>query len=278
MSRYSSRIVLAIAVAASLAGCAVQGIHSGGQANFPDRNEVPIAANFGTSSQLKLQAAEHWRRVAYDAADNLIKSLQSGGACMPRNGCITLYLRRSCEATGCAPRPCDTTFNRVFFNDFLTALVSLGYQVSTVPAANAAVVDIDIQAIGFSANRPQYRYAGEPVEVGVGVWALRDSSSLIDAQGNSAPRTSGFDTNWFRAEFAGGATPRNELVITVSATSPEKTYLARNTKVYYTSDADAAHYFCAGYAPQELSSRTWAIPVMGDCSTVRCIEAPGGRR
>jgi hypothetical protein len=150
------------ALAASLGGCAVRDtfsrdIHSGGQGNYPDRNEVPIAANFGTSTQLKLQAAEHWRRVAYDSADGLITSLQTGGACIPKQRCVALYLRRSCETTGCAPRPCDTTFNRVFFNEFLTALVSLGYQVSTVPTGNAAVVDVDIQAVAFSTNRPKYR-------------------------------------------------------------------------------------------------------------------------
>lgn len=277
MWRYSRNVALTIAVATSLAGCAVRGIHSAGQGSYPERNEVPIAANFQTTTQLKLQAAEHWRRVANDSADELIKSFQRGGACIPKNGCTTLYLRRSCETTGCLPQSCDTTFNRVFFNEFLTALVGLGYQVSATPAASSAVVEIDIQAVGFSANRPQYRYAGEPVELGPGIWALRDRNSLIDNQGNTAPRTAGYDSNWYRTEFAAGATPRNELVISVSAMSPAKTYLARNTRVYYTSDADAALYSCSGGAPSR-GTRTWTIPLTGDCTAPRCTEEPDRRR
>jgi hypothetical protein len=275
----STRTVIAIAFAVALSACTAPSIHSGGQGLYPERNEVPIASNFQTSAQFKLQAAEHWRRVAYDSAEGLIKSIRSGGACIPKSTCVSLYLRRSCETTGCRPRSCDTTFNQVFFNELLTALVELGYEVSTTPGANAAVVDIDVQAVRFAANRPQYRYAGRPLEVGPGIWALEDATSLVDSQGNAAPRTTGFDANWYRAEFASGATPRNELVITVSAISPQKTYLARNTKVYYTSDADSAHYFCeptAGEASRPaVTTRT--IPVTGDCSAGRCVDVQGRR-
>lgn len=270
MPRFTTNAVLAVAIALGLGGCA-HSIYSGTQARYPDRNEVPIATNFETSPQLKLQAAGHWKRVAYDAADGLAKSLRAGGA-------TTLFLRRSCETTECAPRACETTFNRIFHNEFLTALVDRGYQVSAVPTPNAAVVEIDVQAVSFSANRPQYRYAGEPVEIGPGVWALRDTSSLIDSQGATALRTENLATNWYRTEFAGGATPRNEVVITVSALSSARSYLARNTKVYYTSDADAAHYFCSASGPQERQrARLSTIPVVGDCTEPRCAEAAPGR-
>jgi hypothetical protein len=272
--RHTTTITMALA-ATALAGCAVQSIHSGGQKSFPDRNEVPIASNFPTSTQLKLQAAEHWRRVANTSADALVRSLKSNGACVPNKGCATLYLRRSCETTGCAPQACETTFNRVFHNDFLTALLTHGYQVSTVPAANAPVVDLDIQAVSFAHNRPQYRYAGQPVELGPGIWALRDVISLMDKSGAETRRTLDHDTNWFRTEFAAGPTPRNELVITVSATSGANTYLARNTAVYYTADADAAHYICGVTAGR---SRTWSIPVIGDCTAPSCRDAGGVRQ
>ena len=251
----------ALAVAGSLAGCSIHNIHSGGDKGYPATNEVPIASNFRTSTQLKLQAAEHWRRVAVDSAGVLVRSLNKGG---------TIYLRRSCETTGCAPRSCDTAFNRVFHNEFLTALVGLGFRVSPEPVANAAVVDIDVQTVAFARNRPQYRYAGEAVEIGPGTWALRDHATLIDKVGNAALRTEGHDANWYRAEFAAGATPRNELVITVSAMSAEKTYLARNTRVYYTADSDAGLYACGGEGSQAV--KTWSIPVTGDCSGPRCMD------
>lgn len=275
MWRNPRNAALALALTSTLAGCALDSsIHSGGKASYPERNEVPVAANFRTSNQLKLQAAEHWRRVANQSAAALVKSLQDGGACIPKSGCTTLHLRRSCDTTGCVPQSCDTTFNRVFFNQFLTALVGLGYQVTAVPLAGAIVVDIDIQAVAFSANRPQYRYAGQPVEIAPGIWALRDATTLVDKDGNPALRTSGFDSNWYRTEFAAGATPRNELVITVSAISGERTYVARNSRVYYTADSDAALYACAGTASRETrtEARTWAIPVTGDCTGPRCRD------
>lgn len=265
----------AIAAALVLAGC-THTIHSGGEGSYPDRNEVPIAANFATTTQLKLQAAEHWRRVAQDAAENLSKSLRAGGACIPSTGCVTLHVRRSCETSGCSPQACETPFNRVFHNDFVTALVGLGYPVAAAPVANAVVVEIDVQAIAFAANRPQYRYAGAPVEIGPGLWARRDASSLVGAGGAVAQRTEDPDLNWYRTEFAAGATPRNELVVTVSAVTPARTYAARDTRVYYTADADASHYFCAPPGPQR--ARTWSIPVVGDCGATRCLEAEGRPR
>ena len=89
MWRHLTTITLALA-ATTLAGCAVQSIHSGGQKSYPDRNEVPIASNFPTSTQLKLQAAEHWRRVANASAEALVRSLKANGACVPSTGCTTL--------------------------------------------------------------------------------------------------------------------------------------------------------------------------------------------
>ena len=277
MSIKPLQVVIALSLALATSGCVVRNIHSGVQANHPERNEVPIASNFASSRQLKLQAAEHWRRAALNSADALVKSLQAGGACLPKTGCMTLYVRRSCETSGCVARSCDTVFNNAFHAEFVTALVGLGYPVSATPVVGATLIDIDVQAVAFSANRPQYRYAGRPVEIGPGLWALSDSGSLIDAQGNTAARTSGFDANWFRTEFAAGPTPRNELVITVSATSPQNVYLARNTRVYYTSDADSSHYFCRG---GDTASRatTMRIPVVGDCTPGRCSDAMEGKR
>lgn len=277
----SQKTILAVTAASAaiiLAGCA-HTIHGGGNAPYAERNEVPIAANFTTTTQLKLQAAEHWRRVAQDSAEGLAKSLRAGGACIPSTGCATLHVRRSCESTGCSPARCDTTFNRVFHNDFVTALVGLGYPVAASPAPGATVVDIDIQAIAFAPNRPQYRYAGEPVEIAPGLWARRDRSSLLDGAGAAALRTEDPDTNWYRTEFAAGATPRNELVITVSALSAARTYVARDTRVYYTADADASHYFCAAVGKDDAPrARTWTIPVVGDCAAERCAETMGGVR
>ena len=255
-----AKAALIVVVASSLAGCVGRGIYSGADGKYPDRNEVPVATNFPTTTQMKLQAAEHWQRVAADSAGTLAQAFPRGSL---------VHLRRSCETTGCAPQACDTPFNRVFFNQFLTALVALGYQVTTAAAPNAPTVEIDVQSVAFAHDRPQYRYAGVPVRFGPGIWALRDETSLWDRAGNEAQRTEGYDANWYRAEFAGGPTPRNELVVTVSAVSPARSYLARSTKVYYTADMDVANYSCAGAA---ANVRTWTIPVTGDCTAPRCVD------
>lgn len=278
MSRWKGT-AFAVAAAIGLAGCAGPSIYSGGQSPVPDRNEVPIAANYPTSTQIKLQAAEHWRLAASDAASGLVKSVRTGGACIPgSSSCTTLHLRRNCESSGCAPEACDSTFNRVFFNELLTALVEQGYQVTATPTPNALLVDIDVQAVSFSENRPQYRYAGKAVEIGPGIWALRDEAGLIDRQGVEAPRTVMPDANWYRTEFAAGPTPRNELVVTVSAMAQEKIYVARSTRVYYTADSDTALYACEGrsragpVAAPPPTVKSWTIPVTGDCSGPRCAD------
>jgi hypothetical protein len=104
------------------------------------------------------------------------------------------------------------------------------------------------------------------------VWALRDVTSLIGTDNAPAARTDDPDFNWYRARFAAGRTPQNELVVSVSALTPEGTYLARHTGVYYTADADAAHYACAA-APRGGSARAWTIPVTGDCGPGRCVNS-----
>lgn len=273
---YLKAIAWVTFVAAGLSGCAADSIYSGTHGNYPANNEVPVAGNFKTSVQLKLQAAEHWKRIASYSARRLIDSFKQGAACIPKHGCTLLYLKRNCLTSGCASHRCDSTFSQVFFNEFLTALVNLGYEVSAVPARGAVVVDIDIQAVNFSPNRPQYRYAGDAVEIGPGTWAVRDVADLVDRDGNVAPGTRGNASNWYRSEFAAGDTPRNELVITTSAVSPEQLYLARNTAVYYTSDGDVALYSCPGSL--RALSNLWSIPVVGDCSQGRCAQGPTGGR
>jgi len=252
-----------------LAGC-MGGLYSGGRESFPPQNEVPVASNFATTMQPKLQAAEHWRRVAEDAADALAKGLTAGGKCVPGRGCVPVHLKRTCETSGCSPTRCDTTFGRVFHNELLTALVARGYAVSNAPVAGGLVVEVDSQAVTFTANRAQYRYAGHPVELAPGVWALRDVTSLIGDDSQAALRTDDPDYNWYRARFAAGRTPQNELVVSVSALTAEGTYAARHTGVYYTADADAAHYACT------RTERSWTIPVSGDCSPGRCLSNQGG--
>lgn len=262
-----------LATLGGLGGCASNVITTNGPNPYAEHMEAPVATNFHTSLQPKLQAAEHWRRVANDAADALARSLKEGAACIAKTGCQTLYLKRQCDSSGCLPSACETTFNRVFFNEFLTALVGQGYQVSATPVNAAITVDIDVQALSFADNRPQFRYAGRAVELGEGIWALKDVVLVTERNGNPLQPETGNNLNWLRTNFAAGVTPRNELVVSVSALSPEKTYLARNTGIYYTADADASLYFCAGAKQTDPRRQNiWTIPVTGDCTGARCLS------
>lgn len=269
-------LTLAIALAAGGLAACTPTLYSGGQRPHADHTEAPLATNFRAARQPKLQAAQHWGYVARHAADALAKGLKEGGACLPKTGCATLFVKRACETGGCETRPCDTTFNQVFHEELVTALVARGYPVATEPRPDALVVEADVRAVRFAPDRPQYRYAGAPAEIGPGIWALSDVTTLIDKAGAEAVRTRDPDANWYRTEFAGGPTPQNELVVTVSAIGPDKTYLARNTTAYYTADRDAMHYFCA---PPNASprGRLYSVPVTGDCSAGRCLETVRGR-
>lgn len=193
--------------------------------------EVPVAANPPSSEQAKLQAAQHWARIADDAGQSAVAMLKNGKLC---KGGI-----EKCGVIHVKPAPVISEFSRVFRNQLITRLVRLGAPVSK---GNSGVlsVEIDVQPIVFADNRPQYRYAGVPVELGPGIWAIRD---VIDgAAGNPEQSAAVPDAlHWFRSEFAAGQTPRTELFITVSI-SDSKRFLARSSSAYYITDADKHLY------------------------------------
>ena len=272
MAKYSALISTIL-----LSGCAT--IHTTSSDLYPPNNETPIAINHKSSLQHKLQAAEHWKKAAQDASESLVKSLKEGGNCITKTGCSVLHVKRSCESTGCNPKSCETTFSRVFHNEFITALVNAGYQVSTVPGANMTVIEVDAQLVKFSENRPQYRYAGMASEVGEGIWAIRDVGYVSDGDGGYIKPHSGNAYNWFRTQFASGQTPSNELIVTASAISPSQAYIARNTSIYYTADSDVDQYLCKEIVPVQVvipvikpETKTWNLPIVGDCSTPRCTN------
>lgn len=210
-------ISAALALAAILAGCATP------------YSEAPLATNFPTSKQPKLQAAAHWNVIANDVAQQLTASLKAKPA-LP-----ALYVN---QATN------KTDFDRAFANQLISALVAEGFVVQKSPAG-AVVVDIDTQAVSFAANRPQYRYAGAATALTAGVWALHQASPA----GIATAAIIGADAYmWFSAEFATGATPQMEILVTTSV-SDGRQYLARNTSVYYVADVDSALYRAPTPAP-----------------------------
>lgn len=194
-------------------------------------NEVPISGNFATSSQLKLQAAQHWTNIANDTGKAISELLATRNVCSPKiNWCRSVYIN---------PPVYVTEFSRTFHNQLITTMVTKGISVSKEPDG-AILIDIDVQPVIFSANRPQYRYAGAATELGPGIWALRDVASVTPSDPQDIPSEPDA-LHWFRTELSTGRTPEMEIILTVSA-SDKTHYLARKTNVYYVSDSDRRLY------------------------------------
>lgn len=270
------------AVGVLIAGCAHDpGIHTDTPRTTAPYGETPVASNFQKTSQYKLQAGQHWLAIADDTGRWILGALKKNRACPRRSDkCATLYVE--------PPTPV-TEFSRAFHSQLITTLVNQQVAVSKTTDA-ALTVNIDVQPVLFTANRPQYRYAGTPVELAPGIWAIRDVTTT------TPPNTTGVPPkvdalHWFRSEFAAGQTPRAEVLITTSI-SDQNRYLARTTAVYYVADSDFSLYnheicslfeLCAADPVKKDPNAT--VHIIGDCpldtpcppkdaSTVRVEPAP----
>lgn len=203
------QVGVAVAMSALVAACATP------------YSEAPVVTNFLTTKQQKLQAASHWNVIAGDVAKQISAGLKEKRP---------LYVNQSSA---------KTTFDRAFSNQLISALVADGFTVQKTPAG-ALGVDVDTQAVHFSANRPQYKYAGVPTALMTGVWALHSAEATAGAV-LYASVAAADAYSWFRSEFATGDTPQTEIIITISV-SDASHYLARSTNVYYVADGDSRMY------------------------------------
>lgn len=214
-----------------VAGCAVDTIHTGTPRTTATHSETPISTNFPTTSQPKLQASQHWINIADDTGRAVTAILRSGRFCPPKPGnCSPVYVKPAEVVTG---------FSRAFHNQLITTLVNQGVMVSKVPDTELSV-DVDVQPVLFSPNRPQYRYAGVPVQLAPGVWGLRDVVATDPANPGIVPPAPDA-LHWFRSQFAAGETPRAEILVTVSIGDRHR-YLSRSTNAYYIADTDQRLY------------------------------------
>lgn len=252
----------------ALSGCTPANIvHTDIPRSTASHNEVPVSANFRTSNQFRLQAAQHWANIADDTGKAISSLLQKKTTCVPgAEQCASIFINPPSQVT---------EFSRAFHNQLLTTLVTSGLNISKTPKS-AVLIDIDVQPIVFSPNRPQYRYAGVATELGPGIWALRDVSSMSPADPTNAPPDQDA-LHWFRTEFSAGKTPQMEILVTVSAGTSTH-YLARTTNVYYVTEGDRRLYdqeICSLISPcgttgskatpEPSRIKTRKIGVTGDC-------------
>jgi hypothetical protein len=209
----ATRTAPGILLALLTSGCAV---------NY---SPVPLATNYPTSTQARAQAAAHWVAITAHLEKELVTSLQA-------NPNRALYV---------APAQA-TAFNHAVTAQLITSLVNDGKVVAKAPAG-ALRVDIDTQVVAFAADRPQYRFSGERSALAVGAWAITGVQHTLPWMATVA--IFGEDAySWFRSGFASGATPKTEIIVTVSV-SDEQRYFARSTSVYYVTDSDRSLYAAA---------------------------------
>lgn len=195
-------------------------------------SETPIPTNFMTTKQQKLQAGSHWSAIADDAAESIVNSLKLGKGCIaPTPTCNLVFVRES---------KLNMPFAQAFRTQFITSLVNRGINVSKVPAGSVEV-DFDIQAVKFSANRPDGSFHSATAIYG-GLWALHGTWVHASPGAAGALAVGAFDVNrWMTSDLASGPTPQFEVFVTASASSADR-YLGRVTNVYYVADSDASLY------------------------------------
>lgn len=217
------RAGLALCGALLTAGCAVP------------YSPAPVATNFPSTQQAKLQAAAHWGVIAQHMAGQLAPSLK-------------VNAQRPLYVSSRQPSP----FAQGVGAHLITALVNQGYTVVKVPDANTLRIELDTQVVAFSGKRPQYKFNGERSALVAGAWVLTGIEHTV--QGLASAVIAGQDAYaWFRSQFASGATPKTELIVSLSLADDSR-YYARSTAVYYTLDSDRALYDAA-FQP----SRTFAV-------------------
>jgi hypothetical protein len=197
---------------------------------------APLATNYPSSTQPKAQAAAHWMAIMSHIEKELLPTLKSN----PN--------RRLYVAPGQA-----TAFNQAMRGRLITALVKDGQLVSKT-ADGALTIDIDTQVVEFSANRPQYKFSGERTALAAGAWVITgiEHTNLWLA----TVAIAGHDAyQWFHSQFAPGATPKTEIIVTVSVSDAQR-YVARSTSVYYVTDSDRSLY---GAADGQPTSKTFMV-------------------
>jgi len=204
--------VCAMAVMIAVSGCTAQ------------YSEVPIAKNFPTSDQKKLQAAAHWDVVAADISAKL--RMEIDGKVQRNEG---LYISSSRQ----------TPFNHAVETELIASLVSDGYTVLKTPG-NAIEVAVDTRVVEFSPKRIQAKNIGVPTALVSGVWVLSEVDATLAGAATAAVAAADL-SRLFNSDNASGATPQTEIMVSVSV-SNQNQYLALSKNTYYVTDADINLY------------------------------------
>ncbi|MDD3353036.1 hypothetical protein [Zoogloea sp.] len=228
----------------------------------PRYADVPAPTRFENSTQYKLQAAEHWNRIAQHFA------LQMSGELRGQLNGRSIHV----------PTPGD---EQPFVNGFrellITALMAQGLPISN-DARSPLVMDIRYSIHRFQPDRAKNTYYyGEATALTAGILALGgvlaadlSSTASVSAGVKGLAVASALDAfGWVSQEglrngrFAAGPVPRSEILLTASVTDAHR-IVSRRSTIYYTEDEDRALYWERAQANQPPPSGH-RISVHGDC-------------
>ena len=191
-------------------------------------SEAPIATNFKTTKQKKLQAAQHWEVIGNDLAESIIRKIGTNRS---------VYVNSIDN---------DLKFNNSVYSFIMSRLISSGVKVSQTKTQSDIVINISTNDVKFSnKNRGRYtRTKGSMTMLGAGVGAIYGVSHLTSTPTVIATGAAviGMDIyNEYNSQYASGATPKNEIIVTVSAVDGNK-YVAHYSNIYYIDDSDLKLY------------------------------------
>ncbi|HEY0587428.1 MAG TPA: hypothetical protein VGD52_14930 [Pseudoduganella sp.] len=231
-------IAIALLTVAALGGCRTP------------YSPAPLATNFPTTKQEKLQSAAHWTAIAGHMERQLLAELKKA----PQRPLFVVSPAN------------PTPFQQAMNSQLISSLVNDGFIVSRTPAG-ALQINLEIQAVSFTPNRKQAGTVGAATAIATGVWVLAERAYAGDPIGKlgrfagAAGIGAGIDAyRWYDSEYAAGPTPRTEIIITASVTD-EQRYLARASNTYYVADTDRALYGIRDEAAPQISQ---SFQVKGD--------------
>ncbi len=207
-------------------------------------SETPVATNFQTTSQHKLQAAAHWGVISNDLTNKIKTNMASAV-----NKDQAIYV----SSTTTSP------FNHAVVGEIIASLVTDGYNVVKKPK-DAISLEVETQVLEFSPNRYRAQRVGVASALATGVWALAEVGASVTAAGVATGVIFGAEAaTYANAENASGSTPKTEIIINVSA-SNENRFLAVTRGTYYVSDTDKGLY----HAAQTRALQTKEFSVRGN--------------
>lgn len=206
---------------------------SGCAARYAD---VPAPTRFENSTQQKLQATAHWRKIAEHFAEAISANLK---------GRLSGRMLHVPQPEG------EQVFVAGFRELLVTELVNRGVPVTTV-AEGAMTLDIAYSIQKFSADRAAAtHHYGEATVLASGLWAFGEilASPVLSHGAKVVLGVAGVEGGFrvsqdelHKGKYASGPVPRSEIILTASILD-RGVIVSRHSNIYYSADEDSALYW-----------------------------------